>query len=108
MRLSDFQQGNPPSETKTKSSDKMKIETKYAIVTETAFDRAMQIARGCYQRSLVMGREALSGATLKGKAKKYGAHYARSRDNFLARLRAAKVSVSEQIADHNRRVLVLA
>ena len=23
MRLSDFQQGNPPSETKTKSSDKM-------------------------------------------------------------------------------------
>ena len=46
----------------------MKIETKYAIVTETAFDRAMQIARGCYQRSLVMGREALEAAIASYRA----------------------------------------
>jgi hypothetical protein len=52
----------PAERNQTKSSDKMKIETKYAIVTETAFDRAMQIARGCYQRSLVMGRESSNSA----------------------------------------------
>jgi len=84
----------------------MKIETKYAIITESAFNKALPLARGCYQRALLMGHEALSGATLRGNAKKYGAHYARSRANFLRRL-ASAVSVREEIADHNRRVLVI-
>jgi len=33
VRFSDFQQGNPPSETKTKSSDKMNTSLKIKIAT---------------------------------------------------------------------------
>ena len=43
MRFSDFQQGNPPSETKTKSSDKMKTKS-YCKFFQTK-DGAMQFMR---------------------------------------------------------------
>lgn len=84
----------------------MKIETNHATITEAAFALAMPMARGCYQRALLHGQEALSGATLRGKAKKYGAHYAASRKNLLRRL-AKVVTVREEIAAHGKRVLVL-
>ncbi len=38
MRLSDFQQGNPPSETKTKSSDKMKTRTLFQTAIAYVMD----------------------------------------------------------------------
>ena len=43
MRFSDFKQGNPPSETKPKSSDKMKTQT-YCKFFQTK-DGAMQFMR---------------------------------------------------------------
>ena len=43
-------------------------------------------ARGCYQRDLLDGREAWSGASLKGTASSYGARYAESRSNLLDRI----------------------
>lgn len=46
---------------------------------------ALKQCKGRYQRGIVQGIENLSGSTLKGKAKGYGAHYARSRRNLLAR-----------------------
>ena len=45
-------------------------------------------AAGSYQHDLLAGRHSWSGSTLKGKAKKYAAHYAESRGNLIARIRA--------------------
>lgn len=47
---------------------------------------ALALAHGCYQRNLIRGSETWSGSSLKGKAAKYGAHYARSRRALLERL----------------------
>ena len=61
-------------------------------ITETmAVDLALALARGSYQRDVVTGRARLSGADLKGVAKKWGARYAASRSSILARCRAAGI-----------------
>lgn len=79
----------------------------YAIhKDESKVEAALRLAKGCYQRALIMGREALSGATLSGKAASYGAHYARSRRNLMARLRAAGLA-EEQVGAHGKRFLVV-
>jgi len=82
----------------------MAIWSKYSSV---ALDKALTVAKGAYQRNLLLGIESLSGSTLKGKARQYGARYAESRRNLLARVRAAGVVVSEERASRNRRILVL-
>lgn len=64
-------------------------------------------ARGSYQRDLLKGNENLSGSTLRGKAKSYGGHYARSRNSLLARLDAAGITWSEKRGKNGRRILVL-
>jgi hypothetical protein len=46
-------------------------------------------ARGQYQRDLLNGHETWSGSSLKGKASSYGARYAESRQNLLARINDA-------------------
>ena len=56
-----------------------------------ASDIALALARGSYQRDIAEGRAALSGSDLKGKARLWGAKYARSRRTFLARAEAAGV-----------------
>lgn len=45
------------------------------------------VARGSYQVDILLGREALSGASLRGTARLYGARYARSRRAVCDRLR---------------------
>ena len=57
-----------------------------------ATDRALSLARGCYQRAIASGNASVSGSELKGKARKYSAHYFRSRWNFIGRCRAAGLS----------------
>lgn len=47
------------------------------------------IRLGSYQISVLTGRSAWSGADLQGKARSYGAHYARSRKSALAKVRAS-------------------
>lgn len=69
--------------------------------------RALDYARGDYQRNLLRGYESLSGSTLKGKARKWSGAYKRSRDKLLARLREAGIKVAERRAERGRRVLVL-
>ena len=67
---------------------------------------AFEHARGVYQRSLLRGAEAWSGATLRGKASQYGAHYARSRNGLLARLQSdLRLHVEERRGAHGRREL---
>lgn len=83
------------------------IETKYATVTAAALPIAEKLARGSYQRGVIRGREAISGATLKGKAKKYGIHYARSRGRLITRLKDAGLVIREKTGDHNRRELII-
>lgn len=67
-----------------------------------ARDRALSKARGCYQAAIVDGTEALSGATLRGKAKSYGGRYARSAASI-----AARTDSWEYTDAHRARILVL-
>lgn len=46
-------------------------------------------ATTAYQRNLLSGDEAWSGATLKGKAAQYGSSYHRTRTALLKRIRSA-------------------
>ena len=77
------------------------------IKSNDAAEKALKLAKGCYQRNLIRGIENLSGSTLKGKARSYGIHYARSRRNFLARVRANGVQVSERKGSRGARILVI-
>jgi hypothetical protein len=77
------------------------------IQTPGALETALSVARGCYQRNLLRGVESLSGSTLRGVAASYGYHYARSRKNLLARVRAVGVDVSEERGERGKRILVL-
>lgn len=80
----------------------------YAIVTDqVAFERALLCARGCYQRNILRGVEALSGATLRGKAKSYAARYRESASNLLDRLTSAGIAWTETRGAHGKRVLVI-
>ncbi len=54
----------------------------------------LHLARGCYQRSLLLGQSRWSGADLRGKARSYSARYAGSRDAVVARILAAGYTVS--------------
>lgn len=68
---------------------------------------ALACARGRYQRAIVLGRAALSGADLQGRAKKYGGRYRNSRENLFDRMTAAGVVWREVRGPHNRRILQL-
>lgn len=54
---------------------------------------AGQVARGSYQRALLEGAQAWSGATLRGSASSYSGRYADSRRALLARLADAGLHV---------------
>lgn len=58
---------------------------------EEAYERALRVARGRYQRALVTGDALLSGADLQGAAKKYSSSYTRSRNQLLDRLIGAGI-----------------
>jgi hypothetical protein len=45
-------------------------------------------AHGSYQQSLLLGIETWSGSSLRGKAKKYGLEYSKSRASLIARIRS--------------------
>lgn len=77
------------------------------ILDPEAYDAAKKLARGCYQRDLLDGVESLSGSTLKGKAARYGGFYAVSRTNYLKRLRAAGIHVTEERGPKGKRILVI-
>jgi hypothetical protein len=63
--------------------------------------------RATYQRNLILGYESLSGASLRGKARKWFSKYAASRASCLARLRRAGIAVREVRGAHGKRILVL-
>lgn len=80
----------------------------YSIIhCQQTYDAAQQLARGVYQSNILAGREALSGATLRGKAKRYADRYQQSASNLLARCRAAGLCIYETRGAHGKRVLVI-
>lgn len=72
-----------------------------------AFEAACKLARGCYQRAILEGDEALSGSTLVGKAKGFGDRYKRSSAALLGRLTAAGIPWHEEVGAHGKRILVI-
>jgi len=80
----------------------------WSRVDENVLDRALALARGCYQRNVILGFEAISGSTLAGKARRYSARYHLSRRNLMTRLRKAGLAVGEERGEHNRRILIIA
>jgi hypothetical protein len=80
----------------------------YATInSQEILTQALQLARGCYQRAILTGSEALSGATLRGAAKKYGDRYATSARSILRRCQAAGLAVREERGPYNKRMVVV-
>lgn len=75
--------------------------------TPAALSLALRAARGCYQEAILRGSEALSGATLRGKASRYAGRYAASRRALLSRLGSVGVRATERRGPHGKRILVL-
>jgi hypothetical protein len=80
----------------------------YTIVNNPAtLTAALKLARGCYQRDILLGAEAISGATLRGAAKRYGGRYKISAQNLLSRCEASGLAISEIRGAHNKRIIVI-
>ncbi len=77
------------------------------INSDFYFEKALAQCKGCYQRGLIEGRYALSGADLKGKARRYYQRYKKSRDNLLTRLSTEGIKWSEAVGPHNKRILII-
>lgn len=77
------------------------------IKSQSELDKALSLCKGDYQRNLLLGYEAISGATLRGTAKNYSARYKTSANNLIARLKRSGIKIEEQIGHHNRRELVI-
>jgi hypothetical protein len=87
--------------------DTFSLVNPWTQIKASIIDEALRHCKGCYQRDIVLGYQALSGSTLKGKAKKWGGKYYRSRLNLIFRLRANGFNVWERTGLHNRRILVI-
>ena len=55
------------------------------------YDAALACCKGRYQEDVVRGYEDVSGASLRGKAKKWGARYADSRSSLFSRMDSAGI-----------------
>ena len=91
------------------ASDPLVSSGTWTVCTDDdAWDKALSLARGSYQRAIVRGQEACSGSTLRGRAKEYRGRYRASLDNFVKRLEKAGVEVGEvYVGAQRKRVLVL-
>jgi hypothetical protein len=80
----------------------------YSIIkSEEVLTKAMALTRGCYQRNLLLGREALSGSTLRGAAKSYICRYRQSGLNLLARCQSNGLPITEIKGKHNKRIILI-
>lgn len=48
--------------------------------------KALELAKGSYQKDLINGYETLGGSTLRGKARSYAGRYRESGRNLMNRL----------------------
>jgi len=71
-----------------------------------ALAQALNLCRGDYQRDVARGAAYLSGAGLRGAARRYSARYADSRHALLGRMDAACLAYAEVPSATGRRSLV--
>ena len=80
----------------------------YSICNDdTVLTQALALCRGRYQRNILLGTEALSGSTLRGKAREYGGRYRASAASILVRCQQAGLAVREEIGSHGKRLVVI-
>jgi len=80
----------------------------YSVVNDqSVYTQCVALARGCYQRAILSGSEAISGATLRGTAKSYSGRYKESARNLIARCNRAGLPVSVETMAHGKRVVVI-
>ena len=77
------------------------------MTAAAAIVAALPLALGCYQRDILTGAARLSGADLRGRAKRYASRYSRSRCAILNRLTAAEIPWRVEVQEHGLRMLVL-
>jgi histidinol-phosphate/aromatic aminotransferase/cobyric acid decarboxylase-like protein len=74
---------------------------------DAAISAALDLCRGVYQRDVVLGAQAWSGADLRGRAREYSGRYKRSREALLKRMRKAGIPVRvETVNRHGKLELV--
>lgn len=74
---------------------------------EQVLQSALALCRGVYQREILLGRQALSGSTLRGKARNYKYRYQQSAQSILARCRAAGLPVRETAGRNGKRLVLI-
>jgi len=77
------------------------------VYDKAQYKKALGLARGSYQQNLIRGRQAWSGADLRGRAGHWGSQYKRSRDSLLRRLKKAGIEMCWPRKPHNKLVLVI-
>jgi hypothetical protein len=81
---------------------------KYNLVhDQKQLEAAIKLARGCYQINILNGVEAISTATLRGKARKFSDRYKISSKNLLERCKKNGISIQEVRGENNKRILVI-
>lgn len=83
--------------------------SKHNIIFFSEKDRlnAFSLCKGSYQQSLIEGQSRWSGSDLKGKAKKFGAKYSRSRNRLVQRMADAGMKLKFVYAEKNKKILLV-
>lgn len=76
-----------------------------ALTKSEAIAAALSLCKGRYQRALIRGEQAWSGADLRGNAAHYADRYAISRNNLLYRVYCKDIPFAKYTTDHNRIVV---
>lgn len=78
------------------------------IITSThEHKKALRLAKSIYQRNIINGHQALSGADFRSKARRFADRYARSRTNLLKRMADNGINFSIKTGPHNKKILVI-
>jgi len=77
------------------------------VLNEGVLREALEYARGSYQVDILLGWEALSGATLRGRAKEYTGNYRRSAESLIRRLQEKGLPIREIRGKYGKRILVI-
>ena len=77
------------------------------VYNQETLNKALKLAKGSYQRGILLGNQRLSGADLRGTAKSYIGKYRQSSLNLIKRCKSNGLNVYEVVGRHNRRELVI-
>jgi hypothetical protein len=87
--------------------EKEEAKMSWTEIEPQVMEEALTYAKGDYQRQIIEGKQAISGSTLKGDAKKWSMKYRKSAEAVLSRLCQNGFKVYEKIGNNNSRILVI-